>query len=217
MPAPCAGIFLHANYSPFDGRYGADGGPIHATCTPDCRPIRKAPAQPNATPPASDGARPNRFTTRVCRSRRPKRTTRRLRRRAGKNLIVARYSAEGREDRYPELCREVVGTRIVSTVAQPSVLWDGRRFEMWYASFLNFGGADRRTAGYGYAVSTDGIQWTKPESQPVFVTKQGSGEEAGLYTGPFVLRLNRTYWLFYPGMRRMDPHEMVINAARWNP
>src|SRR5215813_10619369 len=64
MPAPCAGIFLHANYSPFDGRYRADGGPIHATCTPDCRPIRKAPAQPNATPPASDGARPNRFTTR---------------------------------------------------------------------------------------------------------------------------------------------------------
>src|SRR5262245_17192864 len=44
---------LHANYSPFDGRYRADGGPIHATCTPDCRPIRKAPAQPNATPPAS--------------------------------------------------------------------------------------------------------------------------------------------------------------------
>src|SRR5262249_7364061 len=33
-----------ANYSPFDGRYRADGGPIHATCTPDCRPIRKAPA-----------------------------------------------------------------------------------------------------------------------------------------------------------------------------
>src|SRR6516225_11331274 len=32
-------------------------------------PIRKAPAQPNATPPASDGARPNQFTTRVCRSR----------------------------------------------------------------------------------------------------------------------------------------------------
>ena len=28
----------------------------------------------------------------------------------GKNLIVARYSGEGREDRYPELCREVVGT-----------------------------------------------------------------------------------------------------------
>src|SRR5262245_17454713 len=74
MPAPCAkGIFLHANYSPFDGRYRADRGPIHATCTPDCWPIRKAPAQPNATPPASDGARPNQFTTRVCRSRRPKR------------------------------------------------------------------------------------------------------------------------------------------------
>src|SRR5262249_53232726 len=40
-------------YSPFDGRYGADGGPMHATYTPDCRPIRKAPAQPNATRPAS--------------------------------------------------------------------------------------------------------------------------------------------------------------------
>jgi hypothetical protein len=55
----------------------ADTGPIHATCTPDCRPIRKAPAQPNATPPTSDGARPYQFTTRVCRSSRPKRTTRR--------------------------------------------------------------------------------------------------------------------------------------------
>src|SRR5262245_1399140 len=33
---------------------GPMGGPIHATCTPDCRPIRKTPAQPNATPPASD-------------------------------------------------------------------------------------------------------------------------------------------------------------------
>jgi hypothetical protein len=29
----------------------------------------------------------------------------------GKNLIVARYSGEGREDRYPELCRDVVGTK----------------------------------------------------------------------------------------------------------
>jgi putative ABC transport system substrate-binding protein len=29
----------------------------------------------------------------------------------GKNLVVARYSGEGREDRYPELCRDVVGTK----------------------------------------------------------------------------------------------------------
>src|SRR5215471_7920282 len=57
------GILMQTN-----GRYRADRGPIHATCAPDCRPIRKAPAQPNATPPASDGARPNQFTTRVCRS-----------------------------------------------------------------------------------------------------------------------------------------------------
>jgi hypothetical protein len=48
----------------------ADRGLIHATCTPDCRPIAEAAAQPNARPPASDGARPNQFTTRVCRSSR---------------------------------------------------------------------------------------------------------------------------------------------------
>lgn len=106
---------------------------------------------------------------------------------------------------------------IVSTAVQPSVIWDGRRFEMWYASFLNFGSADHRTAGYGYAVSPDGVHWTKPESQPVFATNQGPGEESGLYTGPLVLRVDRTYWLFYPGVRKMNPQEMVINAARWTP
>src|SRR5262249_28668240 len=49
----------------------ADTGPIEGRYMPHAprfRPIRKAPAQPNATPPASDGARPNQFTTRVCRS-----------------------------------------------------------------------------------------------------------------------------------------------------
>ena len=42
----------------------------------------------------------------------------------GKNLIVARYSAEGREDRYPELCREVVGTKpdVIVTSASRLVL-----------------------------------------------------------------------------------------------
>src|SRR5215471_19019177 len=43
---------------PMEGRYMP-----HAP--PDCWPIPKAPAQPNATPPASDGARPNQFTTRA--------------------------------------------------------------------------------------------------------------------------------------------------------
>src|SRR6516164_4689371 len=42
----------------------------------------------------------------------------------GKNLIVARYSAEGREDRFPELCREVVGTKpdVIVTSASRLVL-----------------------------------------------------------------------------------------------
>jgi putative tryptophan/tyrosine transport system substrate-binding protein len=42
----------------------------------------------------------------------------------GKNLIVARYSGEGREDRYPELCRDVVGTKpdVIVTSATRLVL-----------------------------------------------------------------------------------------------
>ena len=42
----------------------------------------------------------------------------------GKNLVVARYSGEGREDRYPELCREVVGTKpdVIVTSASRLVL-----------------------------------------------------------------------------------------------
>jgi putative ABC transport system substrate-binding protein len=42
----------------------------------------------------------------------------------GKNLVVARCSGEGREDRYPELCRDVVGTKpdVIVTSASRLVL-----------------------------------------------------------------------------------------------
>jgi len=42
----------------------------------------------------------------------------------GKNLVVARYSGEGQEDRYPELCRDVVGTKpdVIVTSASRLVL-----------------------------------------------------------------------------------------------
>jgi hypothetical protein len=42
----------------------------------------------------------------------------------GKNLVVARYSGEGREDRYPELCRDVVVTKpdVIVTSASRLVL-----------------------------------------------------------------------------------------------
>src|SRR5215475_1352471 len=42
----------------------------------------------------------------------------------GKNLVVARYSGEGHEDRFPELCRDVVGTKpdVIVTSASRLVL-----------------------------------------------------------------------------------------------
>src|SRR5262245_39886909 len=40
----------------------------------------------------------------------------------GENLIVARYSGEGREERFPELCRNVVGTRPDAIVTAASRL-----------------------------------------------------------------------------------------------
>ena len=40
----------------------------------------------------------------------------------GKNLVVARYSGEGREDRYPELCRDVVGTNAELPCNHPVIL-----------------------------------------------------------------------------------------------
>src|SRR5262245_44931849 len=42
----------------------------------------------------------------------------------GKNLVVARYSGEGREERFPELCRDVVGTKpdVIVTSASRLVL-----------------------------------------------------------------------------------------------
>lgn len=102
---------------------------------------------------------------------------------------------------------------IVSTAVQPTVLFENGEYRMWYAAFIDMAAGNHLTAGFGYATSPDGIHWTKPYEQPAFAPNRGPGEEAGLMTGPCVVRVGDRHWLFYPGCRGLDPYTTVINVA----
>jgi putative tryptophan/tyrosine transport system substrate-binding protein len=53
----------------------------------------------------------------------------------GVNLVVARYSGEGREERFPELCQEVVRTKPGVIVATSSrLVWPSRQRRTRYPS-----------------------------------------------------------------------------------
>ncbi len=106
---------------------------------------------------------------------------------------------------------EAGGLGLDGTVAQPTVIWDNKEslYKMWYGSFDK---TDMQTyTAVGYAVSKDGINWTK-NIHPVFTTLRSSkGEKIGISTGPCVLLKDDVFYLWYAGV---DSHyKRVINYA----
>jgi len=68
-----------------------------------------------------------------------------------------------------------------SRLNQPSVLFDGVRYQMWYT------GANGSQAHIGYAVSSDGIEWTRYLQNPIMPPRIESAEvlfdsDTGTYT-----------------------------------
>lgn len=106
---------------------------------------------------------------------------------------------------------EAGGLGLEGTVAQPAVIWDNKEslFKMWYGSFDK---TNKQTyTGIGYAVSKDGISWTK-EHHPAFTPlHRRKGEKIGISTGPCVLLNDDIFYLWYAGV---DAHyKRVINYA----
>lgn len=87
------------------------------------------------------------------------------------------------------------------TVAQPTVLWDGSMFEMWYGSFADIG--EEYTA-ISHAVSQDGSTWVK-DSAPALVP----GPEH-FYTGMSAIQAPQGIYLYYIGMPENEKTQLYL-------
>ena len=99
-------------------------------------------------------------------------------------------------------------------VSQPSVLYDGTQYHMWYTGY------DGTHTRIGYATSADGVVWNKHASNPVLdLGDSGSWDAVGV-SSPTVLLENSTYHMWYTGY---DGTNMRIgyatsdNGVVWDP
>lgn len=77
-------------------------------------------------------------------------------------------------------------------VWMPWVLFDGTRYEMWYAGNVGNG-------GIGYITTTDPTDWTRQRTTPV-LTGGGSGAWDNSVYGPVVLHIDSLYQMWYLGL-----------------
>ena len=87
----------------------------------------------------------------------------------------------------------------------PHVLWDAQSgvFRMWYS-----GGEQNEPNAIGYATSTDGLQWTKHPTNPVFTPDPNLAWEKHKVTACQVERVGDWYVMFYIGFRD-EPHAQI--------
>jgi len=88
-------------------------------------------------------------------------------------------------------------------VSSPAVLYDGRRYRMWYT------GDDGDQTRIGYATSSDGFTWGKPMSSAVLQGGDDGWDAAGV-SSPTVVQTDNTYQLWYTGY---DDAQMRIGYA----
>ena len=75
-------------------------------------------------------------------------------------------------------------------VLQPSVLFDGTEYQMWFAAWDGY-------AKMGYATSPYGAEWTKHESNPVMVVGPGGSWDDYRVTDPYVFINGTEYQMWY--------------------
>jgi len=88
-------------------------------------------------------------------------------------------------------------------VREPSVIKDGTTYKMWYA-----GTAAWPVFKIGYATSSDGTNWTKHSSNPIFTGTPGGWDAFQVYA-PYVVIDGSTYHLYFSGTDNN-------NSQRWS-
>ncbi|UCG68184.1 MAG: hypothetical protein JSV09_10200 [Thermoplasmata archaeon] len=79
------------------------------------------------------------------------------------------------------------------SVWQPTVVFDGLTFHMWYL------GTDGSTNRIGYATSPDGIVWTKNPANPVFVQGTPGSWDGNGISAPEVFYDGMMFFMWYSG------------------
>lgn len=98
-------------------------------------------------------------------------------------------------------------------VTDPWVLWDGRRFRMWYTGY------DGAKYGFGHAVSQDGHLWKKDPDNPVFSTGSGGAWDEDEVRYPCVLKSTGRFHLWYcgrNGLRSGIGYASSRDGRKWN-
>jgi predicted GH43/DUF377 family glycosyl hydrolase len=91
----------------------------------------------------------------------------------------------------------------------PHVLYDDKekQYRMWYS-----GGEQYEPNAIGYATSSDGLKWTRHESNPIFRPEPRNAWEKDRVTACQVVRDGDAYLMFYIGFR--DEQHAQIGLAR---
>jgi len=91
----------------------------------------------------------------------------------------------------------------------PHVIWDEEKalFRMWYS-----GGEQYEPDAIGYAVSLDGLHWTKRPSNPIFAADPSNEWEQHKVTACQVIKDDDWYLMFYIGFK--DVNKAQIGMAR---
>ncbi len=85
-------------------------------------------------------------------------------------------------------------------VQQPKILYEDGLYKMWYLGLAN-----GSVSNVGYAISSDGINWTKPFNHPVISHGDpGSWDETATIAGA-IIKENSEYKMYYVGWS--DPYD----------
>ena len=105
----------------------------------------------------------------------------------------------------PVLCPEKEWEK--SALMCPDVMWDNdaQLYRMWYS-----GGEQYEPNAIGYATSSDGINWNKNESNPIFFADPETAWEQHKVAACHVKKVDSNYLMFYIGFQNEDYAQIGI-------